>query len=110
MSNVYNGCDIYYLKVENGFVKGKIKEGIDTTFGQYMLLDGEMFLLDYENTFANKGFLLSRIYNPIARPLFKQPVFKNYLIKIGLLDYWKKNNFPSFCHPLGVNDFECNLE
>ncbi len=87
-----------------------MKKGIDTTFGLYMLQDAKIFIDDFENTFANKGFILSRIYNPIARPLFKQEMFRDYLIRIGLLDYWQKNSFPYFCRPSGENDFECYMD
>lgn len=85
-----------------------LEQGIDTTYGVYMVQDGETLVYDFENTFVNRGFILSRIYYPIARPLFKQKVFREYLIQIGLLDYWKNNQFPNFCRAIGENDFECD--
>ena len=82
--------------------------GRDTSFGLYMIGDGEKFVDDYRVTFANKGFLISRIYNPIARPMFQDQLFRDYLIEIGLLDYWKNHGFPYFCRENGENDFQCD--
>lgn len=82
--------------------------GRDTSFGLYMIGDGKVFVDDFENTFVNKGFVLSRIYNPLARSLFKEQIFRNYLIEIGLLDYWKNHQFPYFCRANGDNDFICD--
>ncbi len=82
--------------------------GRDTSFGLYMIGDGKVFVDDFENTFVNKGFVLSRIYNPLARPMFKEQIFRNHLIEIGLLDYWKNHQFPYFCWATGDNDFTCD--
>ena len=41
---------------------------------------------------------------------FKQKVVRDYLIKIGLLDYWKNNQFPTFCRPVGDDDFMCEVD
>lgn len=96
---------------ENAFnaLEKDIEEGNDTTFGIYTLLEGEIFIHDFETTSVNKGFTLARIYNPIARPLFKQKIFREYLIKIGLLSYWTTHQFPEFCRPVGEDGFECDV-
>lgn len=94
--------------VAKALLKEDLASGIDTSYGIYMVQDGATFINDFENTFVNKGFILSRIYYPIARPLFRQKEFRDYLISIGLLDYWKNNSFPYFCRPLGDDDFECD--
>ncbi|MBT5074806.1 MAG: hypothetical protein HOM63_13895, partial [Kordiimonadaceae bacterium] len=90
-------------------IEKDMEEGTDVTFGLYMLQDAEKIVHDFENTGANKGFILSRIYFPLARPLFKQKIFRDYLINIGLLAYWKNNQFPDFCRPAGTDDFECDI-
>lgn len=90
-------------------IEKDLEEGTDVTFALYMLQDGEKMVRDFETTGANKGFILARIYFPLARPLFKQKVFRDYLINIGLLAYWKNNQFPDFCRALGDDDFECDL-
>tara|TARA_R110002096_G_scaffold426421_1_gene636212 strand:- start:102404 stop:104371 length:1968 start_codon:yes stop_codon:yes gene_type:complete len=89
-------------------LKEDLANGIDTSYGIYMVQDGGTFINDFKNTFVNKGFILSRIYYPIARPLFRQKEFRDYLISIGLLDYWKNNRFPYFCRAIGDDDFECD--
>lgn len=78
-----------------------------TFFGAYMLRDGEKIVQFFETTPVNKTFNLRRIYNPLVRPIFKQEIFRTYLIKIGLLDYWRNNGFPSFCRAVGSDDFMC---
>ncbi len=91
----------------NILLKKDIANGFDTTFGLFMLQDGAKIVHNYETTTANKGFNLARIYYPLARPLFKQNIFKNFIIKIGLLTYWQNNEFPYFCKAIGESDFEC---
>lgn len=111
-----NTLDIYlkvysdksFLETAKEQLKNDREAGIDTSFGLYMIGDGETFVDDYNQTFANKGFIISRIYNPIARPLFQQEIFKNYLIEIGLLDYWKNHGFPYFCRAEGAASFVCD--
>ena len=47
-------------------------------------------------------------WRPINRNMRKLPGFKDYLRKIGLVDYWRKSgNWGDFCHPIGDDDFEC---
>lgn len=103
----------YADKSSIGFARQQLENdrdaGRDTSFGLYMIGDGETFVDDFDKTFVNKGFVLSRIYNPIARPMFQQITFRNYLIGIGLLDYWKNHGFPDFCRAVGEADFECDL-
>lgn len=78
-----------------------------TFVGAYLLLDGEKMVDFFKTTNANKTFQIRRLYNPLVRPIFKQQVFRNYLIEIGLLDYWKMNGFPDSCNVINDNDFMC---
>lgn len=85
-----------------------IAEGRENTYGLYMLQDGAKFKNDFENSPANKGFVLARIYTPLARPLFLQSEFKQFVKNTGLLTYWKNHSFPSFCRAEGLDDFSCD--
>jgi TolB-like protein/tetratricopeptide (TPR) repeat protein len=38
----------------------------------------------------------------------RTPRFKKMMIEAGVLDYWNKEGFPSFCRPIGATDFECD--
>ena len=35
------------------------------------------------------------------------PRFKEFVIEIGLVDYWKQYGWPDLCHPVGDDDFVC---
>lgn len=84
-----------------------IKAERENTFGLYMMQDSELFIADFDKTPVNKGFVLSRIYNPIARPFFKNKSYREFIKKIGLYTYWKNNSFPYFCYELDADDFAC---
>ena|GEM_PF-936517 len=76
-------------------------------FGLYMIQDSELFIADFAKTPVNKGFVLSRIYNPIARSFFKEKSYREFIKNIGLFTYWKNNSFPVFCYEIDDNDFAC---
>jgi tetratricopeptide (TPR) repeat protein len=78
-----------------------------TFFPFFMLQDGEKLIYYFESTSANKGLNLTRIYFPLNRQLFEQKIFRDYIIKIGLLTYWQNYSFPDFCHAVGTDDFSC---
>lgn len=84
-----------------------IEEQRENTFGLYMIQDSELFTSDFAKTPANKGFVLSRIYNPIARSFFKEKSYREFIKNIGLFTYWKNNSFPVFCYEIGDDDFAC---
>ncbi len=46
---------------------------------------------------------------PVMKKVRKLPRFKEFLRKIGLIDYWKKYGWPdnNLCHPVGNDDFMC---
>jgi hypothetical protein len=33
--------------------------------------------------------------------------FKNHVRGLGLVEYWRANGWPEFCHPTTGDDFEC---
>ncbi len=76
--------------------------------GAYMLGAGTRMARHLELGTENNGLNLRRIYSPVGRPLFQHKAFRDYLIKIGMLDYWKNNQFPYNCSAVDINDFECH--
>ncbi len=76
-------------------------------FGAILLQNGNKMSDYFDATTVNKVFNFRRIYYENARPLFKQAEFKQYVIEIGLLDYWNEYQFPEYCVPLNDIDFEC---
>ena len=78
-------------------------------FGAILPEDGLKMSEYFTDTTVNKVFNFRRIFFENAKPLFSQRPFKDYIIGIGLLDYWKNHAFPDFCQPVGSNDFQCYL-
>ncbi len=76
-------------------------------FGAILLQDGIKMSQYFNDTTVNKVFNFRRIFFENAKPLFNQRPFKNYIIDIGLLDYWKNHAFPDFCQQVDMNDFQC---
>lgn len=76
--------------------------------GAYMLGAGTRMARHLELGTENNGLNLRRIFSPVGRPLFQHKAFRDYLIRIGMLDYWKNNQFPHNCSAVGADDFECH--
>ena len=54
-------------------------------------------------------FYIWPIWRPIHKEMSQLPEFKDLVIKIGLVDYWRKSgNWGDFCHPVGDDDFVCD--
>jgi len=45
---------------------------------------------------------------PVMRKVRVTPGFKQYVRKIGLVDYWNKFGWPELCRPVGDDDFMCD--
>jgi adenylate cyclase len=45
---------------------------------------------------------------PIMHEVRQTPRFKEFVRKIGLVDYWNKFGWPDMCHKLENGDFECD--
>ena len=76
--------------------------------GAYLLGDGDRMAKHFRLGTENDGLNLRRVFSTVGRPLYKSKDFRNYLIEIGMLDYWKNNQFPYNCSAVGNNDFECH--
>jgi TolB-like protein len=46
-------------------------------------------------------------WHPTYTELRKTERFKTFAKNIGLVEAWKRNGWPDFCHPLENNDFAC---
>lgn len=77
------------------------------SLGFLMLQNAEGFIDWLETVSGNRAINLARLYYPINRPMLNQQSLKDYIVKIGLLEYWQDNQFPDFCNAVGLNDFEC---
>lgn len=78
-------------------------------FSALLLMDGEYLVQLMKNEPENIYNLITSIYMPPFRELLSQAVVKDYFIEIGLLDHWRKTKFPPFCHAVGDDDFECDV-
>lgn len=75
--------------------------------GAYLLGDGTRMAKHFELGTENNGLNLRRVFSPVGRSLFNHKQFRDYLISIGMLEYWKDNRFPHLCIASGENDFIC---
>lgn len=47
-------------------------------------------------------------FNSDAHSLRQHPVFRQFVLDSGLLDYWKKWGWSDYCEPVGDDDFRCD--
>jgi TolB-like protein/Tfp pilus assembly protein PilF len=70
--------------------------------------DPELALTAFEETFASGPEQIYAIWRPVYRDMRKLPRFKEFVRRIGLVDYWREYGWADFCRPIGENDFECD--
>jgi TolB-like protein len=51
---------------------------------------------------------VSNLWCPVMHEVRQTPRFKQFVKKIGLVDYWNKFGWPDMCHQLDNGDFECD--
>jgi len=63
----------------------------------------------YENAVAQGlvGATLG-LWRPSFAPVRKTARFKSFVLKIGLVDYWRARGWADVCRPVGADDFECS--
>ena len=49
----------------------------------------------------------AQIWNNWAVGFRQDPRFKEWVTKLGYVDFWQKHKWPDRCRPTGLNDFEC---
>jgi tetratricopeptide (TPR) repeat protein len=71
--------------------------------------DANLFFDTYENDPSRhvRYAFFNTLSEPVAYPLFKDPRAKDALRRYGFVEYWHEKGWPSLCHPLGSDDFEC---
>jgi len=47
------------------------------------------------------------MWSPTMAPARKTERFKRFVRDAGLVDYWRERGWPSFCRPVGADDFAC---
>jgi hypothetical protein len=70
--------------------------------------DPELALTAFEETYASGPEQIYAIWRPVYRDMRKLPRFKEFVRRIGLVDYWREYGWADFCRPMGENDFECD--
>jgi len=68
--------------------------------------------LNFEERNANAGRVSALgsadFFHPSLAQVRKSPRFKAYLMKTGLVEYWRVKGWPDVCRPVGADDFECS--
>lgn len=68
----------------------------------------ELYEDDIESGFAGGfGTSFSFLWHPSYAPARKTERFKSLMRAGGMVDYWRQRGWPSFCRPLGSQDFAC---
>jgi len=71
--------------------------------------DLDFALAILQTVYPDKAKANPLLWRPIWKDLRTLPGFKQVVIDLGLVDYWRTTgNWGDFCHPVGDNDFECN--
>ena len=47
------------------------------------------------------------LWRPVFRDARRLPRFKDLVREAGFIEYWREYGWPSFCRPVGADDFEC---
>jgi adenylate cyclase len=69
------------------------------------VLDNPERTVVVEGTFAQQ---LDALWDPQTAPLRKTLRFKKFVRDAGLFDYWREQRWPDLCHPVGLDDFDCD--
>ena len=70
--------------------------------------DPEFAMDALEQAVNIQGSNMFCVWLPVFKEVRQLPRFKEYLKKIGLVDYWNKFGWPDMCHQLDNGDFECD--
>lgn len=76
-------------------------------YGSLILGEADLIVEYFETMSNNRGPELGFAFAPAYRKVFNDPVFKAYLRKIGLVEFWQQNGWPDMCRALGDDNFEC---
>ncbi len=65
------------------------------------------FDLDIDPFSIAKTQILAQVWNNWGVELRRDPRFKEWVINLGYVDFWRKYGWPDRCRPTGPDDFEC---
>ncbi len=68
--------------------------------------DSQLALRLLREATSDYGLLIFLAWLPVFDDVRQLPGFKEHLIDIGLVDYWRATDWPDVCRPSGT-DFEC---
>ncbi|MEZ5921713.1 MAG: tetratricopeptide repeat protein [Parvularculaceae bacterium] len=70
-------------------------------------LGDEKRIMDMFELSWNAPHLIDPNYTNVPSMVMADPRWKAKIKSVGLYDLWKKRGFPSYCKPVGDDDFEC---
>ena len=76
-------------------------------YGSLYLRDGERVVAGLKGSQNVQIYYIATLYLEEFRSMLQQQAVKDYFVQIGLINYWRTNGWPTFCRPLGEEDFEC---
>ncbi len=62
--------------------------------------------IDPQTDFINVQ-IIAQVWDNWAVDVRRDPRFKDWVRKIGYLEFWTKKGWPDRCRPTGIDDFEC---
>ena len=76
----------------------------------YFFAGAAEHMLDWNEQLQKIGYWAAvyPLWAPRYASVRKTERFKNYVRSLGFVDYWRQHGWPDLCHPVGINDFECN--
>ncbi|MCH7807503.1 MAG: hypothetical protein IH995_10275 [Proteobacteria bacterium] len=113
-----NGLDIFVDALQDPALRPKARAVLggylqqrlylSSLFGGALLGDASVVMEFLETVSNNANAEHIFITAPSYRKVYNDPVFKDYLRKNGLVEFWRENGWPDYCKPVGDDDFECD--
>jgi hypothetical protein len=60
-----------------------------------------------EKSVHGSALLMHLAWLPVFEDVRRLPEFRELLIQIGLVDFWRTSGWPDVCRPTGGGDFVC---
>jgi hypothetical protein len=101
-----NGPEEYAAMLVSASRKGDLDELI--AFEALLMLGSpHAFDLDIDPFSIAKTQMLAQVWNNWGVELRRDPRFKEWVINLGYVDFWRKYGWPDRCRPTAPDDFEC---
>ena len=113
-----NGLDVFVDALQDPTLRPKARAVLGGYLQQRLiysyfygglLLGDASLLVEYLETVSNNA-VVEHVFitAPSYRKVYNDPVFKDHLRKIGLVEFWRENGWPDYCKPVSDDDFECD--